>query len=327
MEILRGYSTTNTDDFGTFYIKHTNYESSEGLDELKESLMDKAVSEGLPTLEEREKDIIKEGDWTEEREREMVDLKSYVNNLKDTKSKVLLEAEIESINKDIKESTEKVNNLFEEKQTLIGYTAETYASKKVNEYYLVTTAFKDKELEERLITEEEFNYLQDEEIVSLTEAFVKDSTKFTEENIKRISLCTYFMNFFSLSDDNPMTFYGKPIVGLTFNQVDLFSYGRYFKTMIQNMNRSLTTEELDDPDKIIDLFNTSKNVEKITSKSQKKEGEGKATSIVGATKEDMERMGLSADQNPQEKPISLLEEANKKGGNLSMEDLIKLHGA
>ena len=47
----------------------------------------------------------------------------------------------------------------------------------------------------------------------------------------------------------------------------------------------------------------------------------------------LENFGIYKDQNvfdftsTQEKPISLLEEANKKGGNLSMEDLIKLHGA
>ncbi len=326
MEILRGYSMVRSEKFGFFYLKHTDYSSSEDLDELKENLMNKATKEGLPTLKQREKDILKDGDWSEKEESEMRDLRSYVSNLRDTKSKVLLKAEIDSINKDIKESSGKLQNLQEEKQALIGYTAEAYAAKKVNEHYLVTTSFKDKQLNERLIEEEDFNYLQDEDIMSLTEVFVKDSEKFSEENIKRISLCTYFMNFFSLSDDNPMTFYGRPIVELTFNQVDLFSYGRYFKTMIQNMERSLTAEELDDPDRIIDLFNASKNVEKITSKTQKKEGEGKATSIVGATKEDMERMGLSGDQNHQ-RPVSLAQEAHKKGGKLSMEDLIKLHDA
>ncbi len=326
MEILRGYSSVKDEKFGGFYLKHTDYDSSEDLDELKEALMNKATKEGLPTIKQREEEIKKEGDWSGEEESEMRELRSYVSNLKDTKSKVLLKAEIESINKDIEKSSDKLENLNEQKQALIGYTAEAYASKKVNENYLVTTSFKDKELTERLITEKDYNYLQDEDITALTGVFVEDSVKFSEENIKRISLCTYFMNFFSLSDDNPMTFYGKPITKLTFNQVDLFSYGRYFKTMIQNMDRSLTSEELDDPDKIIDLFNVSKNVEKITSKTQKKEGDGKATSIVGATKEDMERMGLSSDQN-HEKQVSLSQEARKQGGKLSMEDLIKLHGA
>ena len=46
------------------------------------------------------------------------------------------------------------------------------------EFYLWLNGYLEA-LESEGITEEEFNYLQDEEIVSLTEAFVKDSTKFT----------------------------------------------------------------------------------------------------------------------------------------------------
>ena len=58
MEILRGYSMVRSEKFGFFYLKHTDYSSSEDLDELKENLMNKATKEGLPTLKQREKDIL-----------------------------------------------------------------------------------------------------------------------------------------------------------------------------------------------------------------------------------------------------------------------------
>ena len=50
-----------------------------------------------------------------------------------------------------------------------------------------------------------------------------------------------------------------------------------------------------------------------------------ATTVVGATKEDMQRMGITA--GPQDTGISLSKEAAKRGGSLNMEELINLHGA
>ena len=45
-------------------------------------------------------------------------------------------------------------------------------------------------------------------------------------------------------------------------------------------------------------------------------------SLVGATKEDLKRLGLDS---PNE-TISLAQKAAEKGGKLDMEDMIKLHG-
>ena len=326
MDIVKGYSPALSEKFGSFYIKHIDYECTEDLDEVKETLYKKATKEGLPDADQREKEIINEGFWSKEKDEKIKKSKEFLSRLQETKSKVLLQKQIDSINEDIKKTKGELEELVLEKLELIGYTAEVYTAKKVNEHYLRTTSFKDKDLKIKLLSDEEFDYLQDPDVADLTKAFGKYSERFEEENIKRISLCPYFLNFFSLSEENPMVFYGKPVVELTFNQVDLFSYGRYFRNMIQNMKRPLTESELDDPDKIIDLFNSSQNAEKVTNKTQRKEGEGKATSIVGATKDDMERMGITPDEIT-DPGISLHAEAAKKGGNLSMDDLIKLHGA
>jgi hypothetical protein len=52
--------------------------------------------------------------------------------------------------------------------------------------------------------------------------------------------------------------------------------------------------------------------------------EGQASSIVGATKEDYEYLNMT--QNNNAKAVSIGEEAKKKGGNLSMKDLMKMMG-
>ena len=50
--------------------------------------------------------------------------------------------------------------------------------------------------------------------------------------------------------------------------------------------------------------------------------EGSAMSLVGASKQDLTRLGLD---NPNE-TINLAKKAAEKGGRLSMDDLMKLHG-
>jgi hypothetical protein len=82
-------------------------------------------------------------------------------------------------------------------------------------------------------------------------------------------------------------------------------------------------ELYEDPEKLIDWLESSKNAEEVLSKNEgnSKKTEGAiATSIVGASKEDLEKIGK--DKNS----ISLHKEAEKKGGILSMEDLMKMHG-
>ena len=52
---------------------------------------------------------------------------------------------------------------------------------------------------------------------------------------------------------------------------------------------------------------------------------GEASTIVGATKEDLEALGVSATQDIGE-TVDLNDELAKKGGTMSMEDIMKLHG-
>ncbi|NBV98834.1 MAG: hypothetical protein EBR67_04905, partial [Proteobacteria bacterium] len=68
----------------------------------------------------------------------------------------------------------------------------------------------------------------------------------------------------------------------------------------------------------------AKNVNELLDKNTKVTNKDNvATSIVGATKEDLKRLGLKEDKTD---GIDLAKEAAKKGGKLDMQDLIKLHG-
>ena len=77
-----------------------------------------------------------------------------------------------------------------------------------------------------------------------------------------------------------------------------------------------------DPDKMVEWFDSTKSAKEVLDKSKNAGAEGSATSLVGATKEDLKRLGLD---NPAE-TINMAKKAAEKGGKLSMDDMMKLHG-
>ena len=71
----------------------------------------------------------------------------------------------------------------------------------------------------------------------------------------------------------------------------------------------------------MEWFDSSKSAKETLDKG-KSSTEGGAASLVGATKEDLKRLGLD---NPNE-TVNLAKKAAEKGGKLNMEDMMKLHG-
>ena len=105
-EILRGYTLLNLPSIGNLRIKHFNNFDSAELDIKNRFFYEKAVSQGLPTREERVNHLLKEDIWTEEKNKEILNLKSLIAGLKNSKSKVFLQAHIDQINNDLKKSKE-----------------------------------------------------------------------------------------------------------------------------------------------------------------------------------------------------------------------------
>ena len=80
---------------------------------------------------------------------------------------------------------------------------------------------------------------------------------------------------------------------------------------------------LDNQDKMIEFYEMRSNAEEVMEKIEEKSGEQSgATSLVGATNEDLEALGYKKGGG---KTIDLMDVAGKKGGQLSMDDFIDLH--
>lgn len=322
IDIIRGYSIGEYEGQRIFIKHHTNLDAGD-IDYRKQEFKNKAVKSGLPTVESQEKYIIKENLWSKDKDNEIVRSKEYINALKQTKSKLFKESEIKELQNTIDNENIKLINLINEKKELIGFTAEDYASKKINEYYMFISLFKDKNLEKSFFTEYQFDDLDNRNLFNLINIYNKTSEDFKDINLKKIALSPFYLSVFNLCDDNIYNLHGKAALFLTFYQIELFSFARYFKNTVSNAKHKPPDNYYEDPDKLIEWVESSKNIEEVLDKGNTKQNDKAlvATSIVGASKEDLKKAGLD-----QSSGISLMEEAKKKGGKLNMQDLMKLHG-
>ena len=95
-----------------------------------------------------------------------------------------------------------------------------------------------------------------------------------------------------------------------------------YKSLIENSDNKPPDEIASDPEKMVEWFESSKSAKEALDKSKVAGQDGAAQSLVGATRQDLKRLGLD---DPNE-TINLAKKAAEKGGRLSMEDMMKLHG-
>lgn len=322
VDILKGYTIAYYKN-NKLYFKHNSSVDAGDIDHLKQEFIKKATKNGLPTEIQKEEYLISEKLWFKEKNEEIQKIKSYISNLKTTKSKLFRNEEINSINQQINDENFKLINLISERKELLGFTVEDYANKKINEYYMFNSLFRDKALSQRFFSEEEFDELENKELSEILQIYNDLNKDYNDKNLKKIALSSYYLSLFNICDESAYYLYGKPIVHLTFYQMEIFGYARYFKNVLSEAKHKPPEEYYEDPDKLIDWLDSSKNMEDILGKDEKnqKKTEGAiATSIVGAKKEDLAKIGKD------ENSTSLHKEAEKKGGVLTMEDLMKMHG-
>lgn len=317
-EIIEGYSFVPSKLFGDLKIKHINNFDAAKTDIKNHYYFEKAVSQGLEKREDKIDYLIKEKLWDPEKDKQAKKLGDVLRGMRKTKPKLLLQAQIDSINKDIEKNEIELGKILAEKESIIGFTAEEYAQRRINEYYMYISILN--ENGNRLFGEDEFQELDEEQVTEIMTIYSKNNEKFKAEVLKKIALADFFTNIFYLCEDNVFNFYGKPVINLTFYQIEIYSYGRYFKSLIQNSEDKIPDHIVEDPDKLIEWAQSSKNVKEVLEKNSGEEAG--ASSIMGATKEDLAKAGV--DKN--EDVIDLSQKAKEQGGRLTMEDMMKLHG-
>lgn len=313
LDICNGCSYEES-DLGAFYIKHLTYENQVLLEDLKEYFFQHAKERGLPTTEESLENLKQEGLWTQEKEEDLKKEESFLATIIRNKKNTYLKSQIDAFNNQIQTCKTKINRLKNERVSLLGNTCENHADQKVTEEFIKLSFFKDRDCKNLAFSQEEFDELDNDDVADFIDLYNQSLSEFSDLKLQKLVLEDFFSYYMPFCED-PIHFYGKSVIHLTHNQIRLLLYSRYFKNIL-TYNEDIPEEMRHDPEKILDYVNANEKAKKI------KNTEGKASTIVNATKEDYKYLNMDKEKNTS--VVDLGEEAKKRGGSLKMKDFMEL---
>lgn len=317
-DIIRGYTHVRSSEYGPFFIKHLNNFDLAEIDYAYSVSLDSAKEKGIPTREEKTKRLTEEGIWTKQEEEKLGSYQDCLSQYEMNRSNEFLMSKRKNWDNQISDLKKDIRKLQIKKSTLLGDVAESFASKSSNEKHISMSFYKDKEFKERLFPDHDFNELSDKQVMGIIGEFKKHNSKFDATTLRKVSILPTYLNMFYMAPESIYEFYGKAIINLTFYQVDVWGNARKFQNDTQEF-RNIPKDIQSDPEKLMEYVELNRNYKKAF--PDDKDGEGGGGSIVGASKEDLETLGIKSEAH-----FSFSEELKKKGGKLSKEDLLRLQG-
>lgn len=308
-EICQGFSRVDIDK-EKVYIKHFGDFDFGHFEEEFFYFLEKAKRSGLPTYEEKLDILYKNKDWSKDYDADIEYKKSKIKRLEKIHSELFLKSQIERSRVEIKTLKEEVEKKEKEKKDIIGMYAESFAQNKLEYIYILNSLYKDPDLKEN-----KFQLESDDVDRNEYNKYIlyhnKVIEKFNLLAIKKIAFAEFFQNLIGLAEQDAFYFYQKPIYKLTYYQMSIFSYGKFFYHALGLPEaRKLDEDTKKDPEKLMDWYNAT-----IMFKTKHKDSGTGMSFVMGAQEGDLEYL------NQTNKGSQLDELAKSKGGTLNMTDL------
>jgi hypothetical protein len=226
----------------------------------------------------------KAGTWTEQQESDYLNAQSYLTNLQATLKTLPLPSQVADMKEQIKAATQKLSELTSSRDSAVGTTAEKFADKKANEKFIFDNLFQDPECTKRLFIWEDYEDLENEEINSIVVAINSIVSNYATSYLKKAGLSRLVQDLISISDGDAMRFYGVPAIKLTYYQIELLNYGKWFRHIFSDPKRKPPAHIQDDPDLLIEWSTGQENASSIINSNAQN------VAVVGATQEDIKAL-------------------------------------
>jgi hypothetical protein len=323
-EICKGFSKEKIDNF-FIYFKHPTLAEHFSNYSYYEIFIEEGRKKGLQLEKEKIDEAIKGGWWSSEKESKINLLRKTIQNLIRTRDKLLYPSQRVEIDKQIRQNESILISYNKERKEIVGYTLEEFANNRLVEELLIFFTYKNDQFRERFFSSrDEYYNLSDDHAEKIKNAFDTYSQIFNNENLKKIAASGFFQNLVYLNED-AYTFWGSPTINCTKYQIDLLLYGKMYKNMVKNYaenNKPIPDEVLNDPEKFVEWVENQSKDPTLKSKSKKiKDSKNLVSSAVGASKEDLNKLGIKVEKLHGNK--SLLELAEEKGGTLEKSEYFK----
>jgi len=308
LEISRGYTTL---DFGgkTLYVKHLSHADHVELEDIQDRFEKKARDSGAPTEKQQLEFLKKEGLWSEQDEKNIFDRKDYVRGLERGKKTMKYPSMLQKIDEDIQKENKLIFELEKKKIALVGLTVESYAAKLINDYYVIKSIFIDTDFKKPYLSVELFDDLDDIELQKLFDAYSSVMETCNDRNLKKLTMQDFYKSYYYLCEDDFFKFFGTPISKMTYFQVKLANYSKYYTQLMQKVKIENIPEHIrDDPDKLAEYIEA---IDKGKKMINDKDSKG-AVGMVGATAADIKAI---TGQEPTKAPTK----------PMNMQEMMKMH--
>lgn len=317
-EIKRGFSVSSEGN-GFLYIKHPTADEIEISKQAYDRNFEKAIKLGVQPEKELLEFLNEQGAWTTKEEDDMIVREQQLKNLNKTINKIRIERDRKPIEEE-RDSVQAQLKLDKIKRfSLVKKTAESYAQKHSNEVFIYNCIYKDKEFKNLYWSKDEFEELEYAELNKFLKKYEKHVKKFEHDELLQLSITNCFTSLFGLYGNDVTDFFKNHPMDMSYYQIHLLNYGKMFKNIFKN--REIPDHIKSDAKAILahleDMENIKNNKDTIKNKSQKSDG----FSYAGATKKDLDNLGVKKGKN--QKDIHQI--AKEKGGKLNMEDFLELH--
>lgn len=296
------------------YIKHFSLGDQVELDSFYQDVFDKAAAQGLPTEQDRLDFLAEEGLWTKDKEGDIATKKAYIKGLEGSLGKLVIKAQQDSIRKSLEDAKNALQEVVQEREELLLGTCEKYASNKLNNFVLYKSLFKESDCVTPYFSTEDFDDLGTMELAKWLNLYSTATKDLTLGNIKDLAVSGSFSNYFNICADNASVFFPKQIYEWTFFQVNLINYGKVFKNILENV-RDVPEHIKEDPDALLEYATQEGKRAEYQHNSDDKD----AYSVVGASKDDMDKMGVKPKGG-----VDLHKYAAQRGDSLTMKDFIDM---
>jgi len=223
-EIIKGFSFVPDN---SFIVKHLTEIEQIDILRFQRDRLQFHLKEGIPAEKERLQQIIDDEQWNQDQEDEITSLRlTIIDNEKNLKMFVI-PSQQEMVRKAIERDKQKMLTLIARKHDILGVTADELSRRDALAYQLVISTFLDPKLTQPKFQKiDDLDELDAEEYQTVVTQLEEALTKFSDYNIRLISVMPFFLNVFSYSREHITDFLRKPSVDFTSYQTQLFSLGQ-----------------------------------------------------------------------------------------------------
>lgn len=249
------------------FIKHFSEREAYLVQKKRIELFYLYVKEGVPHESDLLKSSIENGDWSEEKENKILELKYAISDNEKNLGNII-EQQRPFIKKIIDKHKEDLSNLQLERKQILGTNIEDLIDNDINDYVSYISFFKDEKCKiSAFESYEKFEKIDFIDILKLNKILSFNYQKISELVIKKIATMPFFLNKFSYSKENISHFLGVPINDLTYNQVNLFSNGIRNLNILANVENTPPDLNLEaKPDDLVNWYDIQHSI--LISKSK-----------------------------------------------------------